>query len=82
MLSYARNERSNILQIVIGYFAFANNATKCMTEILHCMGLQVTYKTVRTILQANADRTAALLQEKPQSRRFFLSFDNMNIQDN
>lgn len=71
MLSYARNAWSNILQTAMGYFAFANNATKQMIEILHCMGLLVTYETVRLILQGIAEKTAVLLQEKAQSWRFF-----------
>ena len=82
MLSYARNMRSNILQIAMGYFAFANNSTKQMIEILHCLGMQVTYETIWQILQENADKTSALLQEKAWSRRSFVSFDNMNFQQN
>lgn len=49
MVSYARNTYSNILQIAIRYFAFANNSTKQIMEILHYLGLQVTYKTIQTI---------------------------------
>ena len=64
MLSYARNTRSNILQVAMGYFAFADNSTKQIMEILHCLGVQVTYKIIRQILQENANRTSALLQKK------------------
>ncbi len=54
MLCYIKNQRSNILQVTAGYFAYADNTTKHMIENLHCMGFLVTYKTVRRALQANA----------------------------
>lgn len=43
MLSYVRYERSNILQVAEGYFAYADITTKRMVEILHCMGLLATW---------------------------------------
>lgn len=79
MLSYARNQRSNILQVTTGYFAYAENTTKRMVENLHRMSLLVTYETVRRALQANARAINEELKTKAWERRFFLSFDNMNF---
>lgn len=79
MLSYARNQQSNILQMTTGYWAFADNATKQMMEILHRMGILVTYETIWEVLRANAEAQVAVLQEKAWTRRFFVSYDNMNF---
>ncbi len=50
MLCYAKNPRSNLLQVIAGYFAYADNTTKRMVKNLHCMGFLVIYKTVRRAL--------------------------------
>lgn len=50
MLCYAKNQRLHILQVMEGYFAYADNTTKRMIENLHCMGFLVIYKTVRQAL--------------------------------
>ncbi len=47
MLCYAKNQRSNILQVMAGYFAYADNTTKRMVENLYCIGFLVTYETVK-----------------------------------
>ncbi len=64
MLCYSKNQHSNILQVTAGYFAYADNTTKCMVENLHCMGFLVIYKTVRQALQANALEINKELQKK------------------
>lgn len=47
MLCYAKDQRSNILQVTTGYFAYVNNTTKCIAENLYCMGFLVKYETIR-----------------------------------
>ena len=79
MLCYARNQQSNLLQVVLGYLAYADNVTKRMVEILHRIGLTVTYETVRRALHVNAKAVLAELKEKAWERRFFLSYNNMNF---
>lgn len=79
MLSYARNQHSNIFQMTAGNWAFADNATKRMTKILHCMRILVTYQTIWEALWANAEAQRAVLQEKVWHKRFFVSYDNMNF---
>lgn len=54
MLYYAKNQYFNILQVMVGYFAYANNTTKYMVENLYCIDFLITYKTVQQALQANA----------------------------
>lgn len=39
--------------ITVVYFAYTNNTIKHIADYLYCMGLLVTYKTVRLALQAN-----------------------------
>lgn len=46
MLYYTRNQRSNILQVTVGYFAYADNTIKRMVENLYCIGFLVTYNTI------------------------------------
>ncbi len=50
MLCYAKNQCSNILQVMAGYFAYADNITKRIVENLYCMDFLVTYKIVRQAL--------------------------------
>ena len=79
MLCYSRNQQSNVLQMIAGYFAFADNVSKCMVEIFHRMGIMVVYETVRRALQFNAVAVLEELKAKVWEKRFFLSFDNMNF---
>ncbi len=79
MLCYVKNQRSDILQVPAGYFAYVDNTTKRMVENLHYMGFLITYKTVRRALQTNALAINKELQKKAWERRIFLSFDNINF---
>lgn len=54
ILCYAKNQRFNILQVMIGYFAYVDNTTKYIVENLYYMGFLVIYKTVRWAFQLNA----------------------------
>lgn len=60
-----------------GYFAYADNTSKRMVEILHRMGLL--YETIRRALEANANAISKKLEEKAWNRRFFSSYDNTNF---
>ncbi len=71
MLYYTKNERSNILQVTVSYFAYADNTTKRIVENLHCMGFLVTYETVRQVFQANILAINKKLQKKIWEWRFF-----------
>ncbi len=64
MLCYAKNQRSNILQVTASYFAYADNTIKRMIENLYCIGFFVTYETIRRALQANALAINKKLQKK------------------
>lgn len=79
MLSYAQNHQSNVLQMATGYFAYADNTSKRMVEILHRMGLLVTYETIRRALKENAKAISKQLEDKAWKSRFFLFYDNMNF---
>ena len=46
MMCYARNQQSNLLQIIIDYLAYADNIPKQTAEILHQMGLLMTSETI------------------------------------
>lgn len=79
ILCYTKNQRFNILQVIAGYFTYANNITKCMVENLHYIEFLIIYKTVRQVLQTNMLIINKKFQKKAWKRRFFLSFDNMNF---
>ena len=49
MLCYRRNKRSNLLQIIIGYFAFASNVPKQCMEILDQIKLFISYEQILQI---------------------------------
>lgn len=46
MLSYLRGQQSNLLQIIIRHFLFANNIPKGYVKSLHQMGIIMLSKTV------------------------------------
>lgn len=46
LLCYARNERSNLFQRVIGHYAFSGNIPKRSVESLHQMGIIVSYESI------------------------------------
>ncbi len=53
MLSYLCDQQSNLLQIIIGYFLFANNVPKGYVKSLHQMGIVVSSKIVWQVLNIN-----------------------------
>lgn len=77
MLCYARNQQSNILQMITGYYAYADNTTKRMVEVLHRMGLTVVYNTVRLAINANAEAIRGKIKQMAWEQRFFVSYDNL-----
>lgn len=60
---------------------YADKVTKRMAEILHRMGLTITYEMVRKTLQVNAKAVLAELREKAWEERFFLSYETMNFHE-
>ena len=74
MLSYAKNQRFNILQVTVGYFAYADNITKCMVENLYYIGFLVIYKIVKQAFQANTLVINKEFQKKAWEQRFFFVF--------
>ena len=79
MLAYSRSKYANLLQMVAGYFAFAQNMPKRCVEVFHKMGLLVTSKTVRQALTANSEAVLQTLRERVRNERFLISYDNMNF---
>lgn len=63
MLSYAHSARSNVLQMVLGYYSFAQNTKKRCVEVLHRLGILVSYETIRVILKVNALAVKTRLKE-------------------
>ncbi len=47
LLCYAPNERSNLFQRVIGYYAFSANISKYSVESLHQMSIIVSYESIQ-----------------------------------
>ena len=79
MLCYGCNKRSNLLQTIIRYFAFANNVPKRCMEVLHQMGLFTSYEQILRTLRANKVAVETSLAEKVAKDCFFISYDNMNF---
>ena len=79
MLCYGRNKRSNLLQTIIGYFAFASNVPKQCVEVLYQMGLFTSYEQILQTLQANKVVVEASLAEKMAKNCFFILYDNINF---
>lgn len=71
MLAYSKSKSANLLQMVAGYFAFAQNVPKRCVEAFHKMGLLVTSETVRRALNANGEAVLQLLRERVCDERFF-----------
>ena len=63
----------------MGYFLFASNTAKRCVEVLHRLGLSVSYETVVSALRRNGETSLKNLREEIRHRRFFVSFDNMNF---
>ena len=55
LLCYAKSNRSNALQDIVGYFLFASNTAKWCAEVLHRLGLTVAYGTMNSALRFNAE---------------------------
>ena len=70
LLCYAKNDRPNALQGIVGYFLFASNTAKRCVEVLNRLGLTVTYKTVNSALKYNAEASLKKMREVVRSRRF------------
>lgn len=79
LLSYARSEKTNIFQAIVGHAAFAYNIPKRAIETFHQMGVIVSYESIRRALAANANAVEAEMREKVRTHRFFISYDNMNF---
>ncbi len=79
LLSYARSEQSNVFQTIVGYAAFAHNIPKRAIKTFYQMGLTVSYESIRRTLAANANAVEREMKEKVLTRRFFISYDNINF---
>ncbi len=79
ILSYSRSKRTNLFLMLNGHYLFANHVRKRVIESLHQMGIIVSSETVWQALQVNAQAILSRLEERAQSQRLFLSYDNMNF---
>lgn len=68
--------------MIMGYFLFASNVPKRYVESLHQMGIIVSSETIWQVLNTNAVAILKNLQNCVQSKRFFISYDNMNFYKN
>ena len=64
MMYYVQNQHSNLLQVITGYLAYADNVFKQTAKILHQIELFITLETVRKALSANVAVIYAELQNK------------------
>ena len=55
---------------------------KRCVEVFHQMGLLTSYKQIRRALQGNCKAVKAEIVEKVGKKRFYISYDNMNFQEN
>ena len=79
ILSYTKSQSSNVYQILKGHFTFAYNVAKRCIDVLHFMGLCVSYKTVWVALNENVKEVELKIQDMVWHNRFFISFNNMNF---
>ena len=79
LLCYARNERFNLFQRVIGYYAFSSNIAKRSIESLHQMHIIVSYESIWRGLQVNAQAVIKEILDKTRFHRFFILYDNINF---
>ena len=80
VLSYARSQKSNLLQSHVGYFLAASRTPKAVLEVLHRCGLSVKYETVtdtfRNVAKLSVEDLKKFASTFPS---FFVSFDNANF---
>jgi hypothetical protein len=80
ILSYARSQRSNLLQAHVGYFLTASRTPKAVLEVLHRFGLSLKYDSItdtfRNIAKLSADNLKEFASTFPA---LFVSFDNANF---
>lgn len=55
----------------------ASNAGKHVIEVLHRLGISITYESVNGALRANAVAMRNMVRKKAATQPFFVSFDNM-----
>lgn len=79
MLAYSRRKYAKLLQMIAGYFAFAQNMPKQCVEVFHKIGILVTGETIRQALIANSKAVLQTLWERVHNKRFLISYDNVNF---
>jgi hypothetical protein len=80
ILAYTRSQKSNMLQGQIGYFLVASKTPKPVIEVLHRLGVSVTYETVLKKFKKIAEIAAVDLRIwAALMLAFFISFDNANF---
>lgn len=82
LLYYGQNEHSNILQRVIGHYAFSGNISKRSVESFYQIGIIVSYESIRHSLQVNATAVIEEIIEKTRFHHFFISYDNIDFYKN
>jgi hypothetical protein len=80
VLSYARSQKSNLLQTHVGYFLAASRTPKAVIEVLHRLGLSLKYDSItdpfRNVAKLSAEDLKTFVSTFPS---FFVSFDNANF---
>ena len=71
---------SNVLQMVLGYYSFAQNVKKHCIEVLYKLEVLISYKIICVILKFNASAMKTRLKKLVWQNCFFLLFDNMSFQ--
>ena len=79
-MCYAKSSSANLYQIVLGYYLVSANTPKRVFEVLHLLGVSVSYnsvvRTMKTIAKKALQNLQTLPSEQPQ---FWISFNNMDF---
>jgi hypothetical protein len=79
-LCYAKKKSANLQQQVMGYYLVSANTPKRVLEVLHQLGVSVSYKSVvrttNTVAKTSIEMLRGLRSLCP---RFWISFDNMDF---
>ena len=79
-LVHCRSQKKNLLAANVGYFLFASKTPKRVIEIIHRLGLSISYESIVHTLRRLAKQAAFDLRKWAAScPAFFISFDNLNF---
>jgi Family of unknown function (DUF6589) len=79
-MCYAKKSSANLYQMVLGYYLVSANTPKRVFEVLHSLGISVSYSSVIRTMKTIAEKAFQSLRNLPSEQpRFWISFDNMDF---